>query len=570
MLVVSFRMRSKNPVLILTWRRPEYLAAQLAAVKQYKPDRVYVFSDGWREGFDQEKRDVQRCRRDIGSLIDWECDVFSNFSEKNLGCRNGVISGIDWFFKNEAQGIVLEDDIIPSEYFWPYMDEYLERYRDNPKIGAVAGSSFVSDSDYQACDSYLSSVCQVWGWGTWARAWRVNTAIDADYAATTKRVLTTEGYTDEFIDYWTKRFREVTMGEIDTWDYGWIYACIKNGMQTCTPVVSLVHNIGFGEKATHTKDKTHQDLVRGVLICTDYRVAGKKESVDIDCRVFNERFKLSACSRLRRRLNRNAGSAMTKRLWISLDVNESTYLGYFLYGDISYQELCCELDRVWKQLGCNNNTECQAQKELLGLYYRHPVWRLNGLYSEKDSASIRIRKAISHSIKALEPDSVIDFGGGSGVLARMIRKDCGIDARVYDPYNDSAAENVASQADIVIALDVLEHSDKPLELLEEAKKMTRDGGYMYIGNCFYPVIQCHMRNSFYLRYLFRIACGLSGLEYIHNVCGAGYVGVYRLKDREKRVGRELEYTLQLVGERLNYIGDIAKVVRRVVRASRPR
>ena len=555
-------MHRKNAVLLLTWRRPEYLSDQITSLREYKPKRVYFFSDGWNEDGSQDEKDIKRCRRDGVRLIDWDCEVISYHSDRNLGCGKGVKTAIDWFFRNEEQGIILEDDIIPSRGFWKYMDTYLERYKDDSSVAAVAGSSFVQARRSRLCDSYLSSICQVWGWGTWARAWNLNAEIDGDYHDRARRELSEVRYPEEFIDYWISRFKEVYEQRIDTWDYGWIYSCIKNRMRVCTPIVNLTHNVGFSDKATHTKTRSYKEDLPGRLLGAKDRVMSAEESVAVDCAVFNSRFSQSA----RKKLRRLSGLSRQDRysLWAPVDVDKEMYLEGFSRGRITYGALCWELDRVWDQLECVNTRSCSKQKEALSSFYRHPVWSLNGLYSMEDPISRNIRLSITKKVAEMSPEMVIDFGGGSGVLVEMIKQQGITNAYVYDPYTVGKECTPSERADVVIALDVLEHTDEPLKLVEEIKAITRVGGHIMFGNCFHPVIKCHMHGSFYLRYIFRIACKLSGLRHIENIGGADYVSVFRLENRDARVRKDVDWTLRLVGSVTNVVGCSVKSLIRVV------
>jgi hypothetical protein len=38
----------------------------------------------------------------------------------------------------------------------------------------------------------------------------------------------------------------------NTWDYQWLFTCLKNNSLTAVSGVNLVTNIGFGQDATHT------------------------------------------------------------------------------------------------------------------------------------------------------------------------------------------------------------------------------------------------------------------------------------------------------------------------------
>ena len=54
---------------------------------------------------------------------------------------------------------------------------------------------------------------------------------------------------------WKRIFDRVSNGEIDTWDYQWMYACFKNEGLCLVPHVNLISNIGYGADATHTGNK---------------------------------------------------------------------------------------------------------------------------------------------------------------------------------------------------------------------------------------------------------------------------------------------------------------------------
>jgi len=60
------------------------------------------------------------------------------------------------------------------------------------------------------------------------------------------------GFPASSFSYWDNAFSRVRKGEIDTWDYQWIYANWKHGGLSIIPCTNLVANIGFGEESTHT------------------------------------------------------------------------------------------------------------------------------------------------------------------------------------------------------------------------------------------------------------------------------------------------------------------------------
>ena len=124
----------KSPVLLITFNRPKHTFRVLSAIRSKKPQDLYVFQDGAREG---NSDDVVRCakvRKVIGDTVDWDCRLHTFFADKNYGCGAGPMTGINWFFSHVESGIVMEDDCLPHLDFFDYCDELLDRYKDDKKF----------------------------------------------------------------------------------------------------------------------------------------------------------------------------------------------------------------------------------------------------------------------------------------------------------------------------------------------------------------------------------------------------------------------------------------------------
>ena len=106
-------------VLFLVFNRLDTTKEVFKAIRKAKPSRIYIASDGPRKIKNNEADKVKEVRSYIINNIDWQCDVNTLFREENLGCKIAVSTAIDWFFDNEEQGIILEDDCFPSQsFFW--------------------------------------------------------------------------------------------------------------------------------------------------------------------------------------------------------------------------------------------------------------------------------------------------------------------------------------------------------------------------------------------------------------------------------------------------------------------
>lgn len=243
------------PILILAYNRPERVRELIEALRPIAPTRIFVAIDGPRASKPGDADRVSRTQRVIDS-IDWEIEVRTNFQTENLGCGLGVSTGIDWFFDQVEEGIILEDDVLPTPDFFSFCAELLERYRDDDRVFSISGCNFApSDEITQATASYrFSAITHVWGWATWRRSWQHYRYAMNDWRSRLKgrerwRAMGADlsGYV-----YWTAVFDWMRFGHIDTWDYQLSLAQMASGGLTATANTNLTRNVGFTSDSTHT------------------------------------------------------------------------------------------------------------------------------------------------------------------------------------------------------------------------------------------------------------------------------------------------------------------------------
>ena len=104
-------------VLCIFFARPEQFRQSFAAVKKAKPKILLLWQDGPRNENDMDK--ILECRR-IAEDIDWDCTVYKNYHEKNMGCDPSTFLSHKWAFSIVDKCIILEDDVIPAQYFFPF------------------------------------------------------------------------------------------------------------------------------------------------------------------------------------------------------------------------------------------------------------------------------------------------------------------------------------------------------------------------------------------------------------------------------------------------------------------
>ncbi|AGA66977.1 glyocosyltransferase [Brachyspira pilosicoli] len=243
----------KKAVLFIIFNRPDTTSKVFEAIREAKPPRLYIAADGPRKDV---KDDYKRCMstRDIIKKVDWDCEVKTLFRDKNLGCGLGPAEAISWFFENEEDGIILEDDCLPNQSFFYFCEELLDYYKDNDKIMHIHSNHI--GKPYSNYSYYFSSMERCWGWATWRRAWNLYDYKLEKYSYDLIAKKIEEVYfSDFYIDYWKSILDEMIeyhkKNKNDIWDYQWSFSILANDGLCICPNINLVSNIGFGKDATH-------------------------------------------------------------------------------------------------------------------------------------------------------------------------------------------------------------------------------------------------------------------------------------------------------------------------------
>lgn len=240
------------PVLFCTFNRLECTKKVFERIREVKPSKLYLLSDGPRENVKGEAEQVAAVREYLETHIDWDCQVYKNFADKNMGCGLRMSSGITWAFEHEEELIIIEDDCLPRLSFFQYCRELLELYRDNEEIMLIGGVNEVGILDEK--DSFIfTPYTGTWGWATWKRTWQLYDYGITDWKDHNIPLSMRELMDDKAIRYYAKAFDCVYTHSLDTWDYQLQYLVFQKGALTIVPSRSLITNIGFGLDATHTK-----------------------------------------------------------------------------------------------------------------------------------------------------------------------------------------------------------------------------------------------------------------------------------------------------------------------------
>lgn len=244
------KKQSKTSILYVVFNRPEVVRKTFQFIVKQKPKKLFVAADGPRTKKEKIKTDA--VRQYILDNINWDCEVKTRFLDKNLGCKEGVSSAVDWFFNNVKKGIILEDDCVPSKSFFRFSEEMLDKYEKNPKVVSINGYNFIGKLNIK--DSYyFSKYFNPIGWASWRNRWFAQDKTMKDYLNDKKTGKFKKIFKNPLERIWVRKaFRDGLQGKIGAWDHSFGYLHFKNKGLCIKPKVNLIENIGFMKDSTHT------------------------------------------------------------------------------------------------------------------------------------------------------------------------------------------------------------------------------------------------------------------------------------------------------------------------------
>ena len=155
-------------VLLLFFTRTDSFQKVFNEVRQARPSRLFLYQDGPRG--DRDMAGIEACRAIVADdQIDWQCEVHRLYQNHNVGCDPSEYLSQKWAFSMTDKCIVLEDDDVPSQSFFPFCKEMLDRYEHDERIQMIAGFNTDGETTDVECDYFFTSVLSIWGWASWRR-----------------------------------------------------------------------------------------------------------------------------------------------------------------------------------------------------------------------------------------------------------------------------------------------------------------------------------------------------------------------------------------------------------------
>ncbi len=249
--------KRETAILVFIYNRPDFTIQIFKQLEKLKPAKLYIASDGAKN---EKERTIIEESRSIFNTISWECDAKYNYSDRNIGLRKRIVSGIDWAFKEEEQLIILEDDCLPHPDFFPFCEAMLGKYKENERIMTINGCNLNPSISLNNKETYFySRYANSWGWATWRSAWQhfdselsglknpeMNSILKSHFTSPIRTTL-----------YWKYKLNEVRSNRINSWAFRWMFTLFVNKALAIVPRNNLIRNIGSDSRSTNTKGKLH-------------------------------------------------------------------------------------------------------------------------------------------------------------------------------------------------------------------------------------------------------------------------------------------------------------------------
>ena len=242
-------------VMILFFTRPDVLEKTFDSVRKARPAKLFLFQDGPRG--EQDNIKINECRK-IVEAIDWDCQVYRNYSETNLGCDKSQFAAFKWAFQYTDSLIFLEDDCVPSQSFFPFCEQLLEKYKDDKRVHMICGMNHEGDSSETVQEDYLfAKTPTIWGWATWKRAWQ-NWDTSFSYLDDPEMIkrIHENIYPPKWANFQIERAKKTRdyykkTGKVSSFELLNAMAMYLNSAYAIIPTKNMISNVGISEGSVH-------------------------------------------------------------------------------------------------------------------------------------------------------------------------------------------------------------------------------------------------------------------------------------------------------------------------------
>ena len=240
---------TNSPIALFVYNRPEHTRRTVKALQKNflaSESDLFVFCDGYKNH--ESRIENYEVRKYIKTITGFK-SVKIIEREKNWGLAKSIISGVTEIMNQYGKVIVMEDDLESSPYFLKFMNDALEKYKDEERVMCVHGYLYPIKS--RLPETFFLKHASSWGWGTWKRGWDLFQSDGAKLMEELKRKSILKKFDIDRAYNFSGMLERQIAGQTDSWAIRWNASCLVNDKLNLYPSISLIQNIGQDGSGAH-------------------------------------------------------------------------------------------------------------------------------------------------------------------------------------------------------------------------------------------------------------------------------------------------------------------------------
>ena len=240
---------SYAPILLFVYNRPEHTRRCIESLLKNSlssESELFIYADDAKDSTQQET--VNEVRSYIRTIQGFKQITLVERSE-NWGLARNIIDGVTTQVNRYGKVIVLEDDLVVAPYFLQFMNDALEVYKDEPKVGHIQACDFTQDTSLP--DTFLIKWTGSWGWATWDRAWKHFNPNGKELLQELEERKLTRIFDFNGKYGFTRMLRRQIEGKNNSWAIRWNASLFLKDILSLNVGRSLVQNEGFDGSGTN-------------------------------------------------------------------------------------------------------------------------------------------------------------------------------------------------------------------------------------------------------------------------------------------------------------------------------
>ena len=237
------------PILLFTYNRLTHTRRCLEALSKNtlaSQSELFIYSDGAKD--DTQRTAVEEVRRYLRTIQGFKQITLIERS-KNWGLARNIIDGVTTQANHFGKVIVLEDDLVVAPHFLLFMNDALETYKDEPKVGHIQACDFTQDPNLP--ETFLIKWTGSWGWATWDRAWKHFNPNGKELLQELEERKLTHTFDFDGKYGYTRMLRRQIEGKNNSWAIRWNASLFLKDILSLNVGRSLVQNEGFDGSGTN-------------------------------------------------------------------------------------------------------------------------------------------------------------------------------------------------------------------------------------------------------------------------------------------------------------------------------